>query len=727
MENNIMTIDRENKEQMMAYELIANTNSSFFLTGRAGTGKTTFLHNVQQTVDKQFVVLAPTGVAAILAGGETIHSFFGLPREVCGPKTCGKVTDARKEIIKAADTIIIDEVSMVRCDIVDAIDYTLRKTLKNNLPFGGKQIVFVGDLFQLSPIVNKGAERQMLYDIYRCKSFYFYKAQVLRRMQMVSIEFRKVYRQKEDEAFLNVLENVRMNKTTAADHNCLNSRVGKNVEDGGMAITLASTNKIVDAINREHLAGLNEKEFTYTGTISGKFEENKLPIDKELHLKVGAQVMFARNDTQHRWANGTLGKVTALEDNKISVTLENGATYDVDTVDWDSTKYTYNRKEKRLEKETLGTFTQYPLKLAWAITIHKSQGMTFEKLKLDLTQGVFAKGQLYVALSRVRSLEGLSISRDITAREIDTDKEIMGYADKFNDEKVIGNEIECGKTVYKALQRRDYDEAARLYLMLVNEKARAGETREAIFMAKHLLDTMIDDEHLYGCIDEVPEELTQGDHWTHLFLTALLALYAKQYDRALAAADAVLAKHECEQALYVKSRSLAKLERYDEADTVNAVLCSKFSCATPDVKVQYMVAQFNELHTTDPGIDLMLDLAEHKPEYDKALLAARTLMMRRELKVRKEDVMEVLIDYFRRETDLDISEEPTADMLKSISSITKKILRVINDTTDEKFCAALNKIRNANPQLAGLLLPCLKTRYLAYAKEMKKKNQEEEK
>ena len=252
-------IDTQNQQQVLAYELIANTNSSFFLTGRAGTGKTTFLRNVQKMVNKQFITLAPTGVAAIQAGGETLHSFFGLPLEVCTPGTCGKLNDARILTLAHADTIIIDEVSMVRCDIVDAIDYTLRKTLRTSLPFGGKQVIFVGDMFQLPPVVRNKPERELLHDIYNTTDFFFYKADAIKRMRLVKIEFQKVYRQDDDQQFLQILENVRMNKVTADDIIRLNSRVAQPKSEDGMVITLASVNKTADTINSSGLLRLTRK------------------------------------------------------------------------------------------------------------------------------------------------------------------------------------------------------------------------------------------------------------------------------------------------------------------------------------------------------------------------------------------------------------------------------------------------------------------------------------
>ena len=398
----MQTLDTTNKAQMLAYELIANTNSSFFLTGRAGTGKTTFLNNIQKMVNKQFVTLAPTGVAAILAGGDTIHSFFGFPLEVCAPGTYGKLNEARILTIIHTDTIIIDEVSMLRCDLVDAIDYTMRKTMRNTLPFGGKQVIFVGDVFQLPPIVKQGPEHDLLKDIYNTDTFFFYKANVIKRMRLAKIEFQKVYRQ-EDKDFLQILENVRMNKVTPYNLAELNSRLCQPKKNAGMVITLTTRNDTANEINLNCLAQINEKEYLYDGTITGKYEEKEMPVAKELRLKEGVQVMFTRNDSLKRWANGTLGTVSKLSKDEIQVTVDNGETYAVPCCSWDSITYEYDREARKLKKQVTGTFIQFPLKLAWAITIHKSQGLTFDKLSLNLSHGLFAPGQLYVALSSVRS------------------------------------------------------------------------------------------------------------------------------------------------------------------------------------------------------------------------------------------------------------------------------------------------------------------------------------
>ena len=643
MEN---TLDKANKQQMLAYELIANTNSSFFLTGRAGTGKTTFLRKVQKMVDKQFVTLAPTGVAAILAGGDTIHSFFGLPMDVCMPGTMGKMSETRIHALIHADTIIIDEVSMVRCDIIDAVDYTMRKTLRTTLPFGGKQVIFVGDMFQLPPVVKQGAEHDMMHDLYHTDDFFFYKADVIKRMRLVKIEFQKVYRQ-EDQDFLRILENVRLNRTTPENLMHLNERVCEPTKEDGTVITLTSLNKTADNINQARLAEIEAEEYTYEGTVTGKYEEKRFPVDMTLKLKVGAQVMFTRNDSQKRWANGTIGTVTKLSKDEIQVTTDDGSSYVVPCCSWESFSYEYDREAKKVKKELMGTFTQYPLRLAWAITVHKSQGMTFDKLYLDLSKGMFAAGQLYVALSRVRSLGGLFLSRPIIPQYAHTSREVLAYASGYNDERIIDSEIESGKAVYQLLAHHDYDEAAKQYLLLVEKKVANGDIKEAMQQAKRFLDTVICDDELFGCVSAVPEQLKAADHWAPKFLVALLSLYAGEYEQALAYADSVLALHQCQEALYVKSRCLTKLECYQEADAVNALMGDVFDMSTPDAKVLYSIAMLNELHIGDPGLNLMQELIKAKPKYNKGILALRFLMKRKGLVLVKtsNDTRELVDDF----------------------------------------------------------------------------------
>ena len=655
MEN---TLDTQNKQQLLAYELIANTNSSFFLTGRAGTGKTTFLRKVQQLVDKQFITLAPTGVAAILAGGDTIHSFFGLPMDVCTPGTMGKMSEARILTLLHTDTIIIDEVSMVRCDIIDAIDYTMRKTLRSTQPFGGKQIIFVGDMFQLPPVVKQGTESDILQDLYRTDVFFFYKADVIKRMRMVKIEFQKVYRQ-EDQNFLRILENVRLNKTTPENLMHLNERVCQPMKEDGMVITLASLNRTADDINQQRLTEIDAEEFIYEGTLTGKFEERRFPVDMTLKLKVGAQVMFTRNDQHKRWVNGTIGKVTKLAKDEIQVTIDDGETYVVPNCSWESYSYEYDKGERKMKKELMGTFTQYPLRLAWAITVHKSQGMTFDKLYLDLSRGMFAAGQLYVALSRVRSLGGLFLSHPIIPQYAHTSREVLAFASAYNDERVISNEIESGKAVYQLLSRHDYDEAAKQYLMIVQKKATEGDIKEAMQQAKRFLDIVICDEGLYGCVNTIPAELKEVNHWAPKFLVALLSLYANEYEQALAYADSVLVQHHCQEALYVMSRSLAKLKRYHEANAVNVLMGNVFEMSTPDTKVLYMIAMLNEEHIGDNGLNLMQELIKTKPKYNKGILSLRYLMKRKGLALAKtiDDPCELVDNFDSDITDLEFAQK----------------------------------------------------------------------
>ena len=671
-------IDQENKQQMLAYELIANTNSSFFLTGRAGTGKTTFLRNVQKMVDKQFITLAPTGVAAILAGGDTIHSFFGLPMDVCTPGTMGKMNEARILTLIHTDTIIIDEVSMVRCDVIDAIDYTMRKTLRSSLPFGGKQVIFVGDMFQLPPVVKKGTDREMMYDLYHADDCFFYKADVIKRMRLVKIEFQKVYRQ-EDEDFLRILENVRLNKATPENLMHLNERVCMPTKNDGAVITLASLNKTADTINQKQLAEIDSEEYTYEGTVTGKFEEKRFPVDLTLKLKVGAQVMFTRNDQQRRWANGTIGTVTKLTKDEIQVTTEAGNTYVVPNCSWESFSYEYDKETRKMKKEQVGTFTQYPLRLAWAITVHKSQGMTFDKLYLDLSRGMFAAGQLYVALSRVRSLGGLFLSHRIIPQYAHTSREVLAYASGYNDEQVISNEIESGKAVYHLLAHNKYDEAAKQYLMLVQKKSVDGDIKEAMQQAKRFLDTVICDEELFGSVNEVPTGLKAADHWAPRFLVALLSLYTGEYEQALVYADSVLSQHQCQEALYVKSRCLAKLERYEEADAVNVLMGDVFDMSTPDCKVLYMIAMLNEMHIGDPGLNLMQELIKARPKYDKGILSLRLLMKRKGLSLMKtSDDLRELVDDFNSDIDNEEFAQKLTTAREKAPKAVEYLLRLIN-------------------------------------------------
>jgi tetratricopeptide (TPR) repeat protein len=611
------SINTPNKQQCLARELITKTNSSFFLTGRAGTGKTTFIREIRKNSNKQFLTLAPTGIAAIMVGGETIHSFFGLPMEVCTPGTFGTMGGTNILSLLHTDTIIIDEVSMVRCDVIDAIDLTMRRILHSNLPFGGKQIVFVGDMFQLPPIVKSGAERELLTDLYKTNDFFFYKANVIRRMRLVKIEFQQIYRQ-EDEQFLHVLDHVRLNKATSEDFKCLNRRVCAPSEDDGNVITLTSINKIADSINQKRLSEINSEEFEYKGIVNGKFEEKRFPADMSLKLKVGAQVMFTRNDIEKRWANGTIATVSKLASDEIQVTMENGNTYVVPVCSWDSYSYVYDKTSHKMHKEQTGTYSQFPLRLAWAITIHKSQGMSFDKMYLDLRRGMFASGQLYVALSRVRSLDGLFLSAPIIPLYAYTNREVINFANEYNDERMIQTEMEFGKIAYQFINKNDYDGAARQYLLFTQKYAVKGDVKCAMHLAKRFLDTVRCDEELFGCVKDVtiPVEI---NHWTSQFLVSLLYLYAKEYEKSLMFIDKVLALHHCKEALYIKTRCLMKLERYEEAEKYISQLENMCDDTIPDRKVLSIKNILKELQTQKNDFAMLGHFMLCRPEYDRAM------------------------------------------------------------------------------------------------------------
>lgn len=675
MEHNML--DPKNHEQQNAYDLIANTNCSFFLTGRAGTGKTTFLRNVKNMVGKQFITVAPTGVAAIQAEGYTIHSFFGLPLRPCEEGECGVMNKEKILTVQHTDTIIIDEVSMVRCDTIDAIDCTLRKVLRNNRPFGGKQVVFVGDMFQLPPVVIKGAELKFLTDRYHTSNFFFFKAEVFKRMRLATIEFQKVYRQESDKEYLRILENVRMNRVTPEDIMRLNQRIVQPTEEDGLVITLASQNQTADRINQTQLEALPTETFVYKSEVNGKVDVKNVPVDLELRLKVGAQVMLMRNDVQRRWANGTLAKVTKLGKEEIWVKLQTGEEYAVSCSSWDFYEDEYDAEKHKMQRKVIGSMVQYPIKLAWAITVHKSQGLTFEKMSLDLSKGMFADGQLYVALSRVQSLNGLFLTGRVYEKYAHTNVEVITHSKGYNDEHLIGNELESGKMVYRYMHNHEYDEAAKQYLLLVDKKVKEGDFREAWHQSKLFLDTLICDDGIYGCITEVPEVLRNPEHWTLKFLAALLHLYAGQYQQSLDLIDEVLSEHHCLDALYLKSRALAKLELYAEADEVNAMIGDKLDLEKPDVKSLYMIAVLNETYIGDPGLNLMKHLVMEKPEYNNGVLVLRGLVKKYGLLLQEEEECE-LVAVFN------------------------------SDADDEAFMTLLKKCRNNAPKSIGILMKAIK-------------------
>ena len=443
------TIDTNNAEFQDALKLIQYTHQSVFLTGKAGTGKSTFLKYVCQHSKKKHIVLAPTGIAAINAGGSTLHSFFKLPFYPLLPDDPNfslkggklhsflKYPAEHRKLIKNIELVIIDEISMVRADIIDFIDKVLRVYSQNmREPFGGKQLLLVGDVYQLEPVV-KNDEREIINRFYH--NPYFFSARIFQEMELVSIELTKVYRQT-DKVFVNVLDHIRTNTAGAADLQLLNTRynVPLKQKENDLYITLATRRDTVDYINEQKLAGLPGESTVLKGEIHGEFPENSLPTLMELEVKPGAQIIFIKNDQEKRWVNGTIGTISGISDDGILyVITEEGKEFDVRRESWSNIRYRYNEEEKKIEEEELGTFTQYPVRLAWAITVHKSQGLTFSNVIIDFSGGVFAGGQTYVALSRCTSLEGICLKREITRGDIFVRPEIVSFAKQFNNKQAI--------------------------------------------------------------------------------------------------------------------------------------------------------------------------------------------------------------------------------------------------------------------------------------------------
>lgn len=438
-------------------QFVNQTHQSIFLTGKAGTGKTTLLHQIIQNTHKNTVVVAPTGIAALNAGGVTIHSMFQLPFGGFIPsydvapqmshfikfetkdslRKHFKMNNIKRSVIQNMDLLIIDEVSMLRADVLDAVDFMLQKVRRKEKPFGGVQVLYIGDLLQLPPVV-KNEEWHVLKKYY--KGIFFFNAHVVQQNPPLYVELTHIYRQT-DRSFISVLNNLRNNKIASEDMQLLNQYVKPDfdLKANKGYITLTTHNAKADTINSQALLDLSGEVLSYTPEIVGDFPEKLFPVDEFLHIKVGAQIMFIKNDLSmdKNYFNGKMGFIHACSEREVLVRFpEENKIIEVEKYEWKNIRYTVNETTKEISEEVLGTFVHYPIKLAWAITVHKSQGLTFDKAALDVSQ-VFLPGQAYVALSRLRSLEGLILLQPIRMNGISNDQEVMNYAENKADEETI--------------------------------------------------------------------------------------------------------------------------------------------------------------------------------------------------------------------------------------------------------------------------------------------------
>lgn len=500
-----ITLDENNPEFRYAAEFVMHTNRMLYLTGKAGTGKTTFLKYLKATCNKNMVILAPTGVAAVNAGGQTIHSFFNIKPSVYVPgdkrlRVRVPPDDPDKsvindhfryhrdklEIIRGLELLVIDEISMVRCDLFDVIDRLLRVFRKREFtPFGGVQVVLIGDTFQLPPIVNHD-DWNILGQFY--KSPFFFNSRAMQVQKPVYIELKKIYRQT-DQDFIDLLNRIRINSLGREDLQLLNSRYlhGFVPEEEEDYVILATHNRMVEETNEKRLREIDEPLHRFEAAVEGTFPENSYPADAILKLKEGAQVMFLRNDRNKRFYNGKIGHVIEISDEGLIVELPEGDIFPVEREEWANIRYSWDSKETKVVEEAIGSFVQYPLKLAWAITVHKSQGLTFEKIIADLEEA-FAPGQVYVALSRCTTFSGVLLKSPLNARAIKTDPVVLEFAGNETPETLLISELESGKSsnylkrALSAYLARDFQKAESMLLESVTALKGSGRDRAIRFV-----------------------------------------------------------------------------------------------------------------------------------------------------------------------------------------------------------------------------------------------------
>ncbi|MBI3190540.1 AAA family ATPase [archaeon] len=444
-----------------------------FITGRAGTGKSTLLNCFRQTTKKKAAVLAPTGVAAVNINGQTIHSFFGFGPDIT-PDKVRKRDDGKSDIYRTIETVVIDEISMVRADLLDCVDKCLRLNRGGRSPFGGAQMVFFGDLYQLPPVVTS-REREIFRNHY--KSQYFFDSKAFAGFEMELVELEKIYRQK-DKNFISILNAIRNNSVQEGQLREINRRVDLHFKPktDDFCINLTTTNGMADAINSSELEKLKTKPFTHRGRIKGKFDMKYLPTDINLKVKTGSQVMLLNNDSGGRWVNGTVGKIVNIrkegKQDMIIVELQNGRTFGILPYTWKIYDTIFNKETGSLDSETVGSFTQYPIRLAWAVTIHKGQGKTFDKVIIDMGKGAFVHGQTYVALSRCTTLDGIVLKKAIEKKHIFMDWKIVNFLTKYQyrqSEKTLSLEGKISM-IEKAIKNKSRLEI--VYLKSSDEKSR---------------------------------------------------------------------------------------------------------------------------------------------------------------------------------------------------------------------------------------------------------------
>ncbi len=449
-------METTNPELQLANDFIKYTGNNIFLTGKAGTGKTTFLHKLKENTPKRMIITAPTGVAAINAGGVTLHSFFQMPfgpfvpdSEAQQQRQRHRFSKEKINIIKSLDLLVIDEISMVRADLLDAVDAVLRRYKHHNQPFGGVQLLMIGDLHQLSPVV-KDDEWNLLKQYY--DTFYFFSSNALRQTQMISIELKHIYRQS-DAHFIQLLNRVRDNRLDQETLAALNTRYKPEfqADEENNYITLSTHNRSADTINEKHLQKLDSKSFVFQAVIEGDYPEYNYPTAENLILKEGAQVMFVRNDSsaEKLYFNGKIGKITQIDKQSITVKCPGEKSEIlVEKANWENIKYALDPKSKEISEQVMGTFCQFPLRLAWAITIHKSQGLTFEHAIID-ANAAFSHGQVYVALSRCKTFEGMVLSTPITQRAVKTDSTVAQFVERASQNSPTQEQLNSAKIHYQ--------------------------------------------------------------------------------------------------------------------------------------------------------------------------------------------------------------------------------------------------------------------------------------